>query len=46
MVDMITGKIVDGDDERIMRTDYMFGIRLHHEPDLETIGHKWEIVEM
>ncbi|KRX00901.1 hypothetical protein PPERSA_09507 [Pseudocohnilembus persalinus] len=45
-VDDITGKIVDGSDDRVMAYDFIFGVRLHTDPDLETVGHKWELIEV
>ena len=29
-----------------MSMEYNFGLKLHYEPDLEIVGHKWEIVEL
>lgn len=37
---------MDGGDDRIMSYDYLFALRLHTEPDLESVGHKWELVEL
>jgi len=39
-------KIVDGSDDRIMSNDYMFSLRYHTDPDVEELGHRWEIVEL
>ena len=39
-------KIVDGADDRLMSVEFQFGLRFHSTPDIETIGHKWEIIEV
>jgi len=38
--------VVDGGDDRVMSSDYLFAVRLHQEPDFELVGHKWEIVDI
>ncbi len=40
------GSIVDGDEDRLMSYEYRFALQLHENPDLEEIGHEWEIVEL
>ena len=39
-------KIVDGADDRIMYCQYNFALTLHSNPDIENIGHKWELIEL
>lgn len=39
-------KIVDGADDRLMSKEFVFAIRWHQNPDLETAGHPWEVVEL
>jgi hypothetical protein len=46
MVHKITKKIMDGDVDRLMSMDFRFALTLHDSPDLEIIGHKWEIIEL
>jgi len=41
-----TGKIVDGSDDNIMGYDFIYSLKIHTEPDIETVGHKWELVEL
>lgn len=42
----ITGKIVDGEDDRLMSYEFKFALCLHDSPDLENVGHCWEIIEL
>lgn len=37
---------MDGDVDRLMSMDFRFALTLHDSPDLEIIGHKWEIIEL
>jgi len=39
-------KVVDGAEDRIMTCQYNFALTLHSDPDLATIGHKWELIEL
>ena len=39
-------KIVDGAEDRIMHCQYNFVLTPHQTPDLEEIGHGWEMVEV
>ena len=39
-------KIVDGADDRIMYCQYNFALTPHSNPDIEHIGHKWELIEL
>ena len=39
-------KIVDGADDRIMQNSYNFVLCLHENPDLEEIGHHWQLIEI
>lgn len=45
-LDKITGKIVDGEEDRLMSYEYRFALTLHDNPDILSIGHEWEIVEL
>ncbi len=39
-------KIVDGSDDRVLSYSFTFALRLHDNPDIESTGHKWEVVEI
>jgi len=41
-----TKKIVDGGEDRVLRTRYNFVLTLHEDPDLEMSGHPWELIEV
>lgn len=45
-ISKIDKTIVDGDDERLMNYEYSFAITPHQSPDLENVGHGWEIIEL
>lgn len=46
LINKISGKIVDGEDDRLMSYEFRFALSLHDSPDLEEIGHCWEIIEL
>ena len=46
MISKKTGEIVDGEDDRLMSYEYRFALQLHDSPDIEEIGHEWQIVEV
>ena len=37
---------MDGSDDRIMSNEHQFALKMHSSPDLENIGHIWEVVEV
>lgn len=37
--------IVSGDKSKIMETSYLLVLTLNREPNLEEVGHEWEIVQ-
>ena len=37
---------MDGSDDRIMGNEYTFAIRYHLDPDIEALGHRWEMAEL
>jgi hypothetical protein len=39
-------KIVDGAEDRIMQSQYNFVLTYHESPDVETVGHMWELIEL
>lgn len=39
-------KIVDGADDRIIQKSYNVVFAMHDNPDLEEVGHIWELVEL
>ena len=39
-------KIIDGSDDRVMSMLYSFALSPHESPDLETFGHRWEVVSL
>lgn len=41
----LNGKIVDGDEERLMRSTFEYGVRASGDK-LEEHGHNWEIIEI
>lgn len=41
-----TKKVINGGDDRIMRTEYSFALTINQNPDLEYTGHTWEIIEV
>lgn len=45
-ISKIDKKIVDGDDNRLMQNEYSFALTPHLTPDLENVGHSWEIIEI
>jgi import inner membrane translocase subunit TIM44 len=45
-ISKVDKRIVDGDDERLMNWEYQFAITPHSNPDLENVGHAWEIIEL
>ena len=45
-ISKIDKRIVDGDDERLMNVEYSFAITPHQNPDLENVGHAWELIEI
>ena len=45
-ISKIDRRIVDGDDERLMHYEYSFALTPHTNPDLENVGHGWELIEI
>ena len=45
-ISTVDKRIVDGDDERLMRYEFSFALTLHSSPDVEAVGHSWEIIEI
>jgi hypothetical protein len=41
MINKIDGKIIDGDDERLMSYEFQFAITPNFEIDVEKVGHNW-----
>ena len=39
-------KIVDGADDRVMQNQYNFVLTRHQNPDIEVVGHLWEMTEL
>jgi len=37
---------VDGAEDRIMQNQYNFVLTLHEDPDLEVVGHRWQVIEL
>lgn len=41
-----TGKIVDGEDDRLVQNKYNIVLSPAENPDLATVGHRWVITEI
>ena len=39
-------QVTDGADDDIMQYQWRFTISRHEEPDIETCGHYWEVIEL
>lgn len=40
-----TGKVKEGSDDSILETTYRIALSKNDEPDIEKVGHYWEIIQ-